>query len=496
MSRLLVKFLSGTLLISLAIACKQRSHSDLLDAVDTSNSLFGTGRSVATQAAKRNCFKRDVFREGPAAAPTPNDSESTPKLTTESSRLNSTRINQMNIQTNLISTSSLTRNSRDVVVDAGINIQEGILKTLKFSPDFTVKVKDVLKENRKSNIDSYILTVKYLSHAVSIQPDEDDFKSDVLTLLDGKEDNFKKFTAACGDEFLSMKEYGGEISLVFGANTSTKTSSSTSEIGGTIKINGPVGVSAHVDPTINNKTNLIGVDKISNFVVSENILNRSGSVACNVARTASDGTSASVTYDRPFMPRNKTELDEFIFCLPRWIDAVPVSFNYTDYSTALPLALDQKVVDSYQENYVSAKKARSERLLAEHQALLAQIEREQKQQETAAAGINLSAKKTFEVPRLSGGKNPSGYRPVGQNRQTRLDLIKKHIRENQVFATPAECAIAGCSGYNESAGACTRCMEPVQGLGIGGVNFCRDDTDCREGLTCQAAIDDKTGLCR
>ena len=99
-------------------------------------------------------------------------------------------------------------------MDAGLKIPDGLLKNLNFSPEFSLKVKNVLNENRKSNVDSYILTVKYLSHAVSIQPDDQDLKPEVLGLLDGKEDNFKKFIGACGDEFLSIKEYGGEINLV------------------------------------------------------------------------------------------------------------------------------------------------------------------------------------------------------------------------------------------------------------------------------------------
>jgi hypothetical protein len=476
-------------------SCRQRSSSDLSDAVDPGNSLFGTGRLVSTMTPKRNCFKRDAFREDGVTPPASSDGDSQTQPLAVNGRLNVTRINQMNIQTNVISTSSSVRNDREVGAEAGVTMPEGFLKNLNISPEFSLKVKSVLNENRKSNVDSYILSVKYLSHAVSIQPDEQDFKPEVLAFLDGKDDSFKKFIAACGDEFLSIKEYGGEINLVFGASASSAGTSTNTEISGGIKVSTPVGAGANIDGNFNRKSNLTGVEKITNFAVSENILNRVTSADCQVSRVGKEGYSEQVTHNRPFLPRNKNELDEFIFCLPRWIEPVPVSFKFTDYSTTFPIDLDQILVESYQSNYMAAKKARADKTLKEEQTRLTKLEQEQKQQQ-AAAKATLPPKKIFEVPRLTGGKYPNGFRPVDKDREARINAIKKYIRENQVFATPSECVIAGCSGYNDASGACTRCQEPVQGLGFGGVNFCRDDTDCANGLSCQAARDGKTGLCR
>ena len=495
MIRTNAKVLSILFLLVLPSSCKQRTVSELSDAVDPGNSSFGTGRDVATMTPKRNCFKRDSFLEGRIAAMESTEGDSQSQVSTDGGRLNLTQINQMNIQTNVISTASSASSSQEIGVDAGLKIPDGLLKNLNFSPEFSLKVKNVLNENRKSNVDSYILTVKYLSHAVSIQPDDQDLKPEVLGLLDGKEDNFKKFIGACGDEFLSIKEYGGEINLVFGASASTTASSSNSSIAGGVKVDAPIGIGANIDGRLNRKTNLGGIEKISNFAISENILNRSTIADCHVSRMNNDGMQEQVTHDRPFLPRSKNELDEFIFCLPRWIKPVPVSFHYTDYSTVFPVALDQSLIDQYQTGYITAKKSRAEKSLAQEQARLAQIEKEQKIQE-AVAQVKLPEKKSLEIPQLKIGKYPNGYRPDGKDRQTRLNMIKKYIRENQVFATASECVIAGCAGYNEVSGACTLCQEPTQGLGLAGINFCRDDTDCSSGLSCQAGRDRKTGICR
>ncbi|MEI6399666.1 MAG: hypothetical protein WCO71_12930, partial [Pseudomonadota bacterium] len=342
----------------------------------------------------------------------------------------------MNIQTYIISTSSTNTHDRTMGGEAGVTVPDGILKSLKISPEFTLKINNVLQENKKSNVDSYVLTVKYLSHAIAIQPDENDFRSDAMGLLDGKENTFKRFMSACGDEFLSMKEYGGDITLVFGATQSDHSSSSDTNGGGHLGVNGPGGISGKLDGNFGNKNGVTGVEQISNFLVNENALDRSSTVSCTIPRSAAAGETSPVVHDHPFIPKNKTELDEFIYCLPRWIDAVPISFNYTDYSTVFPLSLDQSVIDTYQTTYLASKKAWSDKLIAEEKAAQAQREKEQRDQEALKPGKQAPDKVVLEVPKLKivtpvPGAKLTGTTPAG--RQARLEATRKFIRENMVF---------------------------------------------------------------
>ncbi|MEI6399653.1 MAG: hypothetical protein WCO71_12865, partial [Pseudomonadota bacterium] len=50
--------------ILIPISCKARKQeAGVKDAVDSTNAMFGTGRSAANRSAKRNCFKSEVFSE-------------------------------------------------------------------------------------------------------------------------------------------------------------------------------------------------------------------------------------------------------------------------------------------------------------------------------------------------------------------------------------------------------------------------------------------------
>jgi len=87
-----------------SISCKLREEKTRTkDAVESSNAMFGTGRSAGTRAAKRNCFKSGIFSEDPnGARPSgENDSgsassESSTSAASAQNRLIKTRINQMN----------------------------------------------------------------------------------------------------------------------------------------------------------------------------------------------------------------------------------------------------------------------------------------------------------------------------------------------------------------------------------------------------------------
>ena len=97
MIRTNAKVLSILFLLVLPSSCKQRTVSELSDAVDPGNSSFGTGRDVATMTPKRNCFKRDSFLEGRIAAMESTEGDSQSQVSTDGGRLNLTQINQMNI---------------------------------------------------------------------------------------------------------------------------------------------------------------------------------------------------------------------------------------------------------------------------------------------------------------------------------------------------------------------------------------------------------------
>ena len=514
--------------ILIPISCKFHTQdAGVKDAVDTNNAMFGTGRAADSRTAKRNCFKSQIFSEdrpgmqlseggdsgespagGSPAGGSPAGGSPAGGSTSDGSsagdnsgrRLIRTRINQMNIQTYVISTSSNTNTGRTAGVEGGITVPAGILQALKISPEFTIKVNNVLQENKNSNVDSYVLTVKYMSHALAIQPDDRDFRPDAFGLLDGKEASFKKFISVCGEEFLSKKDFGGDITLAFGATKSDKTSSSETTANGHIGITGPGGIAAKIDPNYGNKSGMTGLQEISNFVVSENALNRASTVECQVQRTNEQGQPFPINH-LPFIPKNRKELDEFIYCLPRWIDAVPVIFTYTDYSNIFPVALDQSVTDKYLASYTASKKTWSDKASAEEKASQDQREKEQRQQDALKPAQPEPQKVALSVPKLKTVSPIPGTKLTGytlQGRQARLDATRKFIRENMVFATPSQCDIAGCDGYNEVDGACTRCQESVQSVSksYGGINFCRDNTDCKETITCQPAGDGKTGVCR
>jgi hypothetical protein len=317
-------------------------------------------------------------------------------------------------------------------------------------------------------------------------------------LLDGKDDSFKRFVSRCGDEFLSRKEYGGEITLVFGASrTDHGTTSSTNgegRISGTI----PGGITGHLSSNVDFKNTLVGLEQISNFIVDETARDLKSTVACAIPRS---GETSQVVHDHPFIPKNIVELDEFLYCLPRWIDAVPISFNYTDYANVFPLSLDQSVIDAYQADYLASKKIWSDKLAAEEKAAQQKIAKEQQELDAAKPSRQVPEKVVLEVPKLKTVSPVPITKLNGTTRagrQARLDATRKFIRENMVFATPSQCAIAGCDGYNEVSGACTRCQDSVQSVYqiYGGMNFCRDNTECTEAVSCQAASDGKTGICR
>ncbi len=523
-SRLAVKSALICAAVLIPISCKPRKHgASVKDVVDGSNALFGTGRAAATLAAKRNCFKSDVFSEEQGGAMLADDNSGNSGSSSDSNstrqggnRLIKTKVNQLVPEIHTISTSTTNFYDRTIGGDAGMStkpleppkdgevaakIPSGILKFLNVGPEFTAKIANVLNQNHTSKLDTYIVTVKYQSHKLAIQPDENDFKSDALGLLDGKENSFKRFLSACGDEFLSMKEYGGDITIVFGASSndhgSTMDTNGSGHLGATL----PLGISGQVNGNFGNKTGLTGNEQISNFIINENALNLTSSVSCAIPRSATAGETTQVVHEHPFIPKNKTELDELLYCLPRWIEAVPTSFNYRDFSTVFPLSLDQSVIDTYQTTYLASKKIWSDKLIAEEKAAKAQVEKEQKEQEALKPGKQLPDQVVLEVPKLKvvtpvPGAKLTGTTPAG--RQARLDATRRFIRENMVFALPSQCAIAGCDGYNEVDGACTNCQEAVQAVSkiYGGINFCRDNTDCREGKTCQAASDAKTGVCR
>ena len=100
-------FICAALLFS--ISCKTRNTSaGVKDAVDSSNALFGTGRSAATRAAKRNCFRSEVFSEDQGGVGDAGDNRDSSASTSSSSSSDSS------IKSNTFSFSSGERNHRIV----------------------------------------------------------------------------------------------------------------------------------------------------------------------------------------------------------------------------------------------------------------------------------------------------------------------------------------------------------------------------------------------
>jgi hypothetical protein len=503
--KLATTILLSAYFISAVSSCKTNQRANLKDAVDIKNPNFGGGRLLAfenennsfSRINKRNCFNPASRAEGSEQA------EASKALIT-------TDINRLDIKTTMISRAQ--KQSRDGSAEATVtaNITEGLLKSLGIQADFLATLKQVTEQNTRNQLDTYVMTVRSVSHAVTFQPEPTDFQpifykigddqvaTGWLTKSEWNNSLVKNsFVNVCGNEFLAMKEFGGQLDLAFGANTSSGSARSNSEIGGKLggKTGEAIGISGSVESSASLKSWMADFNEFTNFAMFNTLLKRpsDNNSSCTPKRRPIAEGEEHKSYSGPFVPQNKEELADFIFCFQNWIGKpVEISHHFTDYSNVLPLeALDTKDFTTYKSEYDSLIQKQAKQLMT--QELKAKEEEARVAKQAAVAPLKTQS---FNLP--SNLKPSSSKTITGNTREVRLQKIKAYIQQNMVFATPSECTFAGCNGYKDQAGVCTRCESPAQGVALKygrGFNFCQNDTDCIENTFCRSAGENNLGIC-